>query len=275
MIDNNGWNALYMENHDQPRTVTRYAANAAMPELRITVSKMLATHLAFQSGTLFVYQGQELAQVNLPRSWGLDKYKDIECLNHWSKVLKKYPDDQQFQEATKREYWLKSRDNARTPMQWDDSPNAGFCPEGVTPWMDVHEDFQEWNAAKQKGDEASPYHYWQTVLSFRKGKKDVFVYGRFKMVDMENTDICAYTRSEIGGQAKALVVTSFANKQVEWKLPEPEKALFSQAVVVLSNYADGPQGNIGEGDFQLRPYEAFVLMVEGNCAGSAHTEISK
>jgi hypothetical protein len=71
------------------------------------------------------------------------------------------------------------------------------------------------------------------------------------------------------------VVTSFANEQVEWKLPEPEKALFSQAVVVLSNYADGPQGNIGEGDFQLRPYEAFVLMVEGNCAGSAHTEISK
>jgi glycosidase len=261
MIDNGGWNALYMENHDQSRTVTRYASDAT-PELRIASSKMLATHLALQSGTPFVYQGQELAQINIPRSWGMEKYRDIEYLNHWNKVLKKHPNDKQFQEDTKREYWLKSRDNARTPMQWDDSPNAGFCPEGVTPWMDVHEDFQEWNAAKQKVDEDSPYRYWRKVLDLRKSKKDVFVYGDFKMVDIENGDVCAYTRSEMEGKGKALVVTSFANKEIEWKLPVAEQKLFSQATVALKNYADGPQGRIEEGVLQLRPYEAFVLLVD-------------
>jgi glycosidase len=261
MIENGGWNALYMENHDQSRTVTRYAS-AATSELRILSSKMLATHLALQSGTLFVYQGQELAQINIPMSWGMEKYRDIECLNHWKEVLKKHPDDKQFQEDTRREYWLKGRDNARTPMQWDDSPNAGFCPEGVTPWMDVHEDFREWNAAKQKGDEDSPYAYWGKVLGLRKGKKDVFVYGDFKMVDMEHPHVFAYTRTDVEGEGKALVVTSFANEHMEWAVPEAEKELFSKASVALKNYADGPNGGIEQGAFLLRPFEAFVLMVD-------------
>lgn len=261
MIENGGWNALYMENHDQSRTVTRYAS-AATSELRILSSKMLATHLALQSGTLFVYQGQELAQINIPMSWGMEKYRDIECLNHWKEVLKKHPDDKQFQEDTRREYWLKGRDNARTPMQWDDSPNAGFCPEGVTPWMDVHEDFREWNAAKQKGDEDSPYAYWGKVLGLRKGKKDVFVYGDFKMVDMEHPNVFAYTRTDVEGEGKALVVTSFANEHMEWAVPEAEKELFSKASVALKNYADGPNGDIEQGAFLLRPFEAFVLMVD-------------
>lgn len=261
MFDNGGWNALYMENHDQSRTVTRYAS-ADTPELRIISSKMLATHLALQSGTVFVYQGQELAQVNIPRSWGMEKYRDIECLNHWKAVLEKYPNDKRFQEQTKREYWLKGRDNARTPMQWDDRPNAGFCPEGVMPWIDVHEDYPQWNAAKQTADPDSPYRYWRTVLELRKSTKDVFVYGDFKMVDLEHPQIFAYTRNEMEGTGKALVVTSFGNTEIEWSLPPAEKALFSHARVVLKNYGDGPQGSTAEGLFKVRPYEAFVLMVD-------------
>jgi glycosidase len=261
MIDNGGWNALYMENHDQARTVTRYASGET-PELRIASSKMLATQLALQSGTVFVYQGQELAQVNIPKSWGMDKYKDIESLNHLKEVLEKYPDDIEFQEKTRREYWLKSRDNARTPMQWDGSANAGFCPEGVTPWMDVHEDYREWNVAKQKGDSESPYSYWGMVLALRKSKRDVFVYGDFKMVDMEHPDIFAYARSDVGGNGRALVVANFKNKEVDWSVPEAEKKIFSAASVALKNYADGPKGSLEEGIFRMRPFEAFVLMVE-------------
>lgn len=261
MIDNGGWNALYLENHDQPRTVTRYAS-AATPELRIKSSKMLATHLALLSGTVFVYQGQELAQANMPKSWGMEKYKDIECVNHWKEVLKKHLDDKDFQEKTKREYWLKSRDNGRTPMQWDGSANAGFCPEGVTPWMDVHDDFHEWNVAKQKGDENSPYAYWGKVLRLRKSKKDVFVYGDFKTVDMKHPDVFAYRRNEVEGKGMALVVTSFTDKEIEWRVPEPENKLFSAASVALKNYADGPNEGKEKGVFILRPYEAFVLMVE-------------
>lgn len=256
MIENGGWNALYMENHDQSRTVSRYAS-AATPELRVRSAKMLATHLALQSGTVFVYQGQELAQKNIPRSWGLEKYRDIECLNHWKDLLEKHPDDKELQEETLREYWLKSRDNARTPMQWDGSTNAGFCAEGVTPWMDLHDDFGEWNAAKQKDDPESPYSYWAQVLKLRKQYKDLFVYGDFEMVDMPNPDVFAYLRSETEGSRKALVVTSFANHDVEWKAPAGVKG---QATVVLKNYADGPKG--ANGVFSLRPFEAFVSIVE-------------
>jgi hypothetical protein len=147
-------------------------------------------------------------------------------------------------------------------MQWDGSANAGFCPEGVTPWMDVHDDFREWNVAKQRVDEESPYAYWGKVLGLRQSKKDVFVYGDFKMVDMEHPDIFAYTRSEVEGKGMALVVTSFAGKEIQWEVPEAEKKLFSKASVALKNYADGPKGGVEEGAFTLRPFEAFVLMVE-------------
>ncbi len=260
MFDNGGWNALYMENHDQGRTISRYAS-AATPELRIISAKMLATHLALQSGTVFVYQGQELAQVNMPRTWGLDKYRDIECLNHWKDLLSKHPDDKELQEATLREYWLKSRDNARTPMQWNSSPNAGFCAEDVTPWMDIHGDYEEWNAEKEKYEPESPYNYWREVLALRKKYKDVFVYGDFQMVDMPNPDIFAYTRSEMEGSRKALVVTNFSDHEVEWKVAE-HLAAGGKASVVLENYADGPKNSCEQGTFTIRPFEAFVAMVE-------------
>jgi len=115
MIDNDGWNALYLENHDQGRSISRFASSA--PEYRVLSSKMLATFLALQSGTVFVYQGQELAMANVPEDWDVDRFRDIECLNHWKETEPLIKDDPEAVAEQKTQYHLKSRDNARTPMQ--------------------------------------------------------------------------------------------------------------------------------------------------------------
>ena len=146
-------------------------------------------------------------------------------------------------------------------MQWSANPNAGFCAEGVTPWMDIHEDYGVWNAENETQDPESPYCYWKEVLALRKKYKDVFVYGDFQMVDMPNPDIFAYTRSEMEGNRKALVVTNFSNREIEWKVAE-HLAAGGKASVVLVNYADGPKNSCEQGTFTIRPFEAFVAMVE-------------
>jgi glycosidase len=131
MINNDGWNALYLENHDQSRSVSRWGSD--LPEFRAACAKMFATFLALQSGTVFVYQGQELGLINLPNDRPISDYRDLETLNAWREwvyhqlfnqfmlnedsLLAKYPDDKERQRIMKREITLKSRDNARTPMQ--------------------------------------------------------------------------------------------------------------------------------------------------------------
>jgi glycosidase len=256
MFENAGWNALYMENHDQGRSISRYASDS--PELRVISSKMLATHLALQSGTVFIYQGQELAQINVPRDWPVEIYKDIECVNHWETVIRDCPDDKELHARTLKQYRLISRDNARTPVQWSAAPNAGFTDEGVTPWMPIHPDYKEWNAESVVKDPDSSYHYWAKILKLRKDHKDIFVYGSFKMVDMANEEVVAYLRTSEDGKGKALVVTSFSGKDIEWTIPEEEAKLFGgNAQIAASNYSSPV---LARGKASLRPYEAFVLL---------------
>lgn len=256
MFENAGWNALYMENHDQGRKISRFASDS--PEYRVVSSKMLATHLALQSGTVFIYQGQELAQINVPHDWPIEKYKDIECLNHWESIMRDHPDDKDLQARTLKQYRLTARDNARTPVQWSAAPNAGFTDEGVTPWMDIHPDYNEWNAESVVKDPNSSYHYWAKILKLRKDHKDIFVYGGFKMVDMPNEEVVAYLRTSEDGKGRALVVTSFSGKDIEWTIPEEEVKLFgANAQIAASNYGTPL---LVRGKASLRPYEAFVLL---------------
>lgn len=286
MLQHSGWNALYLENHDQSRTVSRFASDA--PQHRKVAAKMLATFLALQSGTPYIYQGQEIGQVNVPREWGLDRYRDIETLNHWQKVLREHPNDVGFQKMMLEQYRLKARDNARTPMQWDGkSKNAGFTA-AKTPWMDVHPDYEEWNVQAQIGDPDSVFSHWKDVLALRKGCKDVFVYGGFEMLDPENEDLVAYVRT-FDGRNRALVLTSFRDTEVDWVVPDGEvgvvESILEGAEVRLRNYQDGPKlvqegrggggegrggGGGGGGDeakrsnsrctITLRPFEALVFV---------------
>jgi glycosidase len=250
MIDSDGWNALYLENHDQGRSVSRFGS----PQFRAVSAKMLATFLALQSGTPFVFQGQELAQPNMPESWGPDRFRDIEVLNHWKAKEPLIRGDEEAIERQMKQYRLKSRDNARTPMQWDRSSNAGFT-EGA-PWMDVHEDYEEWNAEAQVQDEESTYWYWARTLKLRKEKVDLFVYGDFGLVAEGHGSVFAYKRMFKGEMA--LVVCNFTGDEVEFVVPEEYKGVL-EGKVLLNNYRGGAQVARGEGRVRLRPFEAVVF----------------
>ena len=269
MLENGGWNALYMENHDQARTVSRYASDT--PELRMISAKMLAAHLALQCGTVFVYQGQELGMASMPRDTPVEKYQDIEMLNHWKQVLRDHPKDEKLQAMYKGQYVLIGRDHARTPMQWTSGKHAGFSPENVQPWMYIHSDYEKWNAEAIVQDKDSSYHYWNKLLSLRKSEKDLFVYGDFEMLDLENKqeEVVAYVRTEDSDsepRKKALVIASFSKDHVSWEVPEKHadvilaggNSKLCNMLQELRNYSS--ENEVRDRSIKLRPFEVLVAM---------------
>jgi len=250
MIENDGWNALYLENHDQSRTVSRWGSD--LPEYRVVSAKMFATFLALQSGTVFVYQGQELGMINVPLERDISEYRDLETLNAWRDMMAEFPDDEELHKITKREINLKSRDNARTPMQWSDEPHAGFSI--TTPWQRENESYTSINAAAQVGVSNSVFEYWAAILRLRKKHKDIFIYGSFQMLDMEHNDVFAYTRTF--EKETVVVIANFREENVQWKLPQGMKLV--KEGVLVSSYGGVMEM---EGVLSLRPFEAFATFV--------------
>jgi len=250
MINNDGWNALYLENHDQSRTVSRWGSD--LPEFRVACAKMFATFLALQSGTVFVYQGQEIGMINVPLERKISEYRDLEVHNAWNEMMEKYPDDKELHRITKQEIQKKSRDNARTPMQWDTSKYAGFSTS--LPWQKENESYTFINAAAQVGVEDSVFEYWASILRLRKSHKDIFIYGNFEMVDLEHNDVLAYTRAFEG--QKVVVVANFRKEKMTWQLPKDVH--FKSGGLLVSNYG---QPTVKDRTVELRPFEAFACLV--------------
>lgn len=264
MLDNGGWNAIYMENHDQSRTISRYCSDA--PEYRTISAKLIASHLACQSGTLFVYQGQEWAQKNMPRDWDLSHYKDIEVINHWNTILRDHPDDKELQEKTKKQYWLIGRDNARTPIQWNaDDRYAGWTTSDPAkkPWMDIHPDYVQWNAEAAVADPNSAFHYWKKLLALRKSEVDTLIYGKFVMLDIDDENVCAYARISESGK-RLLVIGNWQEKSVEWTVPKEYVDLLTAKNILpeFKNYEQETQLKQSENGLviTLKPYEALVAL---------------
>ncbi|KAK1076171.1 hypothetical protein LTR33_009179 [Friedmanniomyces endolithicus] len=255
MYENGGWNALYLENHDQSRTVSRWGSDK--PEYRQLAAKMFATFLGLQSGTVFVYQGQELGMSNIPDHWGMEEFKDLETLNHWQELCETRPNETELKAITKAQHHLKSRDNARTPMQWSPDSNAGFS-DGQ-PWFRINDTYTECNAESQVGVSGSPFEHWAAILRLRKAMPDVFVYGDFQMVDAESEDVFAYTRTLINDSV--LVVCNFRASTVNWTLPSGMSRVQS-GDVLISTYGDVP---MDRNVLRLRPFEAFAC-VQGRIA---------
>lgn len=247
MYGNGGWNALYLENHDQPRTISRWASDSA--EHRTLAAKMFATFLGLQSGTVFLYQGQELGMSNIPEHWEMSEFRDLETLNHWDELCEIRPDDKELQVITKQQYHIKSRDNARTPMQWTSDKHAGFTTGD--PWFRVNDTHDICNAASQVGVADSPFEYWRSILALRKQMLDIFVYGEFKMVDAEHEDVFAYTRIFKGHTV--LVACNFRQHDVDWKLSTDMKL----DELLVSNYAGA---EIDGGIVSMRAFEAFAYI---------------
>lgn len=229
---NDAWTTAFLENHDQSRSISRFASDA--PEHRVASGKMLALMLAAMSGTLFVYQGQELGMVNVPLDWSVDEYKDVDSSNYYNMVKDRTNGDKGALESAKVALQHLARDHSRVPMQWNNSKHAGFSLG--QPWMRVNDDYSVCNAEQQQGDKDSVLSYWKKMLQLRRTFADLFVYGDFNLLDKDDEHVFAFEK-EFKGQ-RALVVLNFTAEQRPFAYSESVKKHNGELVAATVKHID-------------------------------------
>ena len=235
------WNSLFWDNHDQPRAVSRFGDDR--PQFREASAKMLATCLHMLQGTPYIYQGEELGMTNYPFQSPAD-FRDIESINAYREWCKEGP-------LSHDVFWpcllYKSRDNARTPVQWDDSAQAGFTTG--TPWIAVNPNYKEINAKAETADPSSVFHYYKKLIALRK-ENPIMVYGGYELLLEESEELFVYTRTL--ESERLLTVCSFCDHEAAFTLPEE----FVGASCLIANM----ENEYGKAEMTLQPYEAFVLI---------------
>ena len=234
------WNSLYWENHDQPRSVSRFGNGS--DEYREISAKMLATCIHMMQGTPYVYQGEELGMTNCPFNT-LDNFRDLESINAFHELTEQ---GKMTEEDMMAAIGYKGRDNARTPMQWDDSAYAGFST--ANPWIMVNPNYTKINAKDQINREDSVFKYYQKLIKLRH-ESELIVYGTYDLILDDDKDIYAYIRTL--GDEKLIVYCNFSENTREVELPEE----FTNGKVLISNYIDAKVNH----KITLRPYEAIVI----------------
>ena len=234
------WNSLYWENHDQPRSVSRFGNDS--DEYREISAKMLATCIHMMQGTPYVYQGEELGMTNCPFNT-LDNFRDLESINAFHELTEQ---GKMTEEDMMAAIGYKGRDNARTPMQWDDSAYAGFST--ANPWIMVNPNYTKINAKDQINREDSVFKYYQKLIKLRH-ESELIVYGTYDLILDDDKDIYAYIRTL--GDEKLIVYCNFSENTREVEIPEE----FVNGKVLISNYSDAKANQ----KITLRPYEAIVI----------------
>lgn len=242
-LENIGWNSLFMNNHDQPRMVSRFGNDS---KYRIESAKMLATLIHTFKGTPYIYQGEEIGMTNIYFD-DIKKYRDIETINYYNEKIKN-EDEKSLIERIK----ITSRDNARTPMQWDNNLNGGFSK--ATPWIDVNPNYKQINVKESLEDSNSIFNYYKELIKLRHNN-DTIVYGDVKLIYPENESIFAYTRNLDDEQL--MVVLNFYENEIDFKIPD--NIDIDKLEIILSNYKDKI---IKNETIKLRPYEAIVYKVK-------------
>lgn len=240
-LQDKGWNSLYLNNHDQPRMLSRFGNDAVY---RKESAKMLATLLHTLQGTPYIYQGEEIGMTNV-RFASIRDYKDIETLNMYEEHLA----DGKSAEAIMNAIYIKGRDNGRTPMQWDASEHAGFTTG--TPWLAVNPNYTEINAEEAVKDPDSIYHYYRNLIRLRK-EHNVTGYVDFRLLMEEDGQVFAYTRT-LGGEM-LLVVLNFFGEPAVFELDGDIR--FRDKTLLIANYEVPDDSDIRT--IRLRPYEARV-----------------
>lgn len=233
---NCGWNSLFWDNHDLPRIVSRWGNDR---EYRVESAKMLAILLHGMQGTPYIYQGEELGMTNV--QYDIEDYKDCEIINMYHERLEKgYSKDEIM-----KSIYAKGRDNARTPMQWDDSANAGFTTG--TPWIKVNDNYDKINAKSQVNDPDSIFSCYKKLVQLRKDYP-VFVDGKFTLLLEDDENIFAYSRKN--EEKTMIVVCNFFDKEIPMPLAKECEGM----EVLISNYKDTSDMSV------LRPYEARMYI---------------
>jgi oligo-1,6-glucosidase len=210
------WTTVFAENHDQGRSLSRFATDE--PKYRVQAAKMFAIMLGTLSGTLFLFQGQEIGMVN-SKDWKPDQIKDVAAGNYWKEINEMYPGDEKMQKAALAGIQKVGRDNSRTPVHWSAGPHAGFST--VKPWIRVNDTYPEINVEAQQKDPDSVLAFWKRVLKLRKEHSDVLVQGNFEVHDYENLSTFTYIKEK--GCKKVLVVLNFTNEEQPVNIPETLK----------------------------------------------------
>ena len=238
----NAWNSLYLSNHDQPRSVSRYGNDSE--QYREVSAKMLATCLHMMQGTPYVYQGEELGMTNVYFD-KLEDYRDVESFNAYKEMTGTCGVSHEEMMG----YLAKiGRDNARTPMQWDNSENAGFTTG--TPWIRVNPNYKEINAKQQVGNPDSVFSYYKELIRLRH-ENEIIVYGDYELLEPDNEELFIYTRTLC--DEKWIVMCNFTEHDVT--IPaEVLEMIPEDAPIMISNY-------VGNMPAVLRPYEATVRRI--------------
>lgn len=241
-IQKTGWGAPYLENHDQPRSLNKY-----IPETEINTysTTMLGTLFMMLRGTPFIYQGQEIGMTNIPMDQ-LSDYDDIATHDQYYRALEAGVSQEKAWEAIYR----RSRDNSRTPMQWNGERNAGFS-EGDKTWLKVNPNYKDINVEKEMAEDESVLHYYRKLIQLRKegSYKDAAIYGDFRPYPVTSDHVIAFTREHEG--SRLLVVLNFSKEETAVELDSADYEL------VLGNYGD--MGERYDGRYLCRPYESVIL----------------
>ncbi len=242
MYKHGGWNALYIENHDHPRVISRYGSE----KYRVESGKMLATMCYMQSGTPYIYQGQEIGMLNIKQD-KLSDFKDVMTFNN-ARLFKSFgvPESIYLKIANRT-----SRENSRTPVQWNDSKYAGFST--AEPWFKVNENYKEINVEAAEKDPNSILNYYRWLFKVRKGNK-LIIYGDYKEHYKRSKKIYCYERNYKG--ERALVVASFSDKPIEFTAPKGFELISDN--LLIHTYPDAKEVHSDNKTITLRPYEALV-----------------
>lgn len=242
-LEGKAWNSLYWCNHDQPRMLSRLGNDS--DAYRERSAKMLATCLHMMQGTPYIYQGEELGMTNYPFT-SLDEFRDIESINAYHELTQKgiVAPEEMFDFIS-----YKGRDNARTPIQWDDSEGAGFTTG--TPWIPINPNYKIINAKEQTSREDSVFHYYKNLIQLRK-QLPVIVYGIYELLLPDSEDLYVYTRT-LDAQ-KLLVICNFTDKELSYSIPD--EFAVPDRKVLISNYETDA---LPQKELTLKPYQSTVL----------------
>ncbi|AVQ46221.1 alpha,alpha-phosphotrehalase [Clostridium botulinum] len=246
MEEGNGWNAVFWCNHDQPRIVSRFGNDKKYHK---ESAKMLATSIHLLRGTPYIYQGEEIGMTNCYYDT-INSYRDVESINFYN-ILKS---EGKTEEEIIKILQSKSRDNSRSPMQWDNSNNAGFTKE--EPWIEICKNYKTINVENSLKDKDSIFYHYQKLIKLRK-EYDIISYGNFELILEEDKSIFAYLRNY--KNEKLLVINNFYGKESLFKLPTELNLDEYKNKILISNYKDSPT-NFRE--INLRPYESIVYHLE-------------
>ncbi len=244
---NNGWNSLFFENHDQPRSIPRFVGDVG--DKHDEAAKMLAMALYMMQGTPYVYEGQEIGMTDYPFK-SLDEFEDV-LVRYVIDVINKIKIIPWAKRVALKVFQKRARDHGRTPMQWNDSENAGFTTG--KPWLAVNPNYKDINVEKAMADENSVWHFYKNLIAYRLGN-EVIINGTFKQYGPKDKNIYCYEREWNG--KRVFVVTNFKNSNVKFKLPKG--VVYNNCKTVLHNYPEEKKLE----SMTLKPYEGIVFELD-------------